>query len=96
VFRGIIALVNSGYLTVDILLNNLEASARTLEALYAVEMGHDNEDASVFSECGTAGEFNALRRISETAEIPTEVKSWLVGTFCRTEITKASKLFMQS
>ena len=29
--RGIIALVNSGYLTMEILLNNLEAAARTLE-----------------------------------------------------------------
>ena len=39
--RGIIALVNSGYLTMEILLNNLEYSARTLEALFAVESGFE-------------------------------------------------------
>ena len=42
------ALVNSGYLTMEILLNNLEHAARTLEALFAVESGFEEQQVVYF------------------------------------------------
>ena len=96
--RGIIALVNSGYLTMEILLQNLEAAARLLEgdwhvvkqikptinrvALYAVESNQNGVDSDDNEE------YQAVRKISATEEIPDEVKNWLTETFVRTNVIK--------
>jgi F0F1-type ATP synthase delta subunit len=39
-------------------------------------------------------ENNAMRKISESGEIPSEVKDWLVNTFCQKEARKKMGNFL--
>ena len=81
----------------EILLQNLEAAARLLEgekkticsiyliyfiALYAVESNQNGIDSDDNEE------YQAVRKISATEEIPDEVKNWLTETFVRTNVIK--------
>ena len=51
-------------------------------ALYAVESNHNGIDSDDNEE------YQAVRKISATEEIPDEVKNWLTETFVRTNVIK--------
>ena len=61
-----------------------------LKALYAVESNQTAIDSDDNEE------YQAVRKISATEEIPDEVKNWLTETFVRTNVIKnIGKLFFE-